>query len=314
MRPHSVDLWDHNDMKTGILKRLLTGFFLLPFAISTFATIDPVIGILSGRLTDSNGAGVGGIHIIWVNFSQQVTNTTQPDGSFSAAVNAGLWSFYISPDQIPGLLAPTFTFGINGPTNITNIEAKLLPINAVITGTLLDPNGQPVPGVRMDLMRIENDILTYDISTAGITDAEGKFTLQASKGPWHVWAECSDLLSHSLDCAPGLDVDASSGTGDVTFHLTTGPQPTIEAPRVEITQFPGTELFEAVLVFTLRGDPGGYDIESRDNGSLFGSWPDVDFAEIPTGSASVEVRHYLNTYPLMPAMQFFKVRRRLPAQ
>jgi hypothetical protein len=314
MRPHSVDSVTMDDMKTGFLKRLLV-FFLLPSATSSLLAADAVVGTISGRLTYPDGSGAAGIEVGFYSFGGSAIKTsTQPDGSFNATVGPGVWDFGISRDQAAGYIPPTFSFPITESTNITNIEAKLIAIDAIITGTLLDPNGQPVSGVRMDLMRIEDDILTYNVSDAGITDAQGKFTLQASKGPWRVFAECSDLLSHSLDCAPGLDVDANSGSGDVTFHLTTGPQPTIESPRVEITQFPGTDIFEAVLVFTLRGEPGGYDIESRDNGSLFGSWPDVDFVEIPTGSASVEVRHYLNTYPSIPNMQFFKARRRLPAQ
>jgi hypothetical protein len=300
-------------MKTATRTLLTLALFLLT-TTPDFAT-DSVTANISGRLLTPDGSGLGGVQVILSeSFSNQITNTTQVDGAFTFTVPAGNWGFHINPDQAPGFIRPTFSFLVTDSTDITNIEAKLLAEDATINGHLQDPNGQPVSGVRIETYRVENDFLTYTLDPV-VTDANGNFTVIASKGPWLVVPDCSDALSRSFDCANGLSVDASSGSASPTISLTTGPQPTIDSPRVEITPIGDTGYFNAVLIFTLHGAPGGYDIEARNDVPPFNySWPDIDFASIPTGATSVEVQIYLNTFPEMPGAQFFKIRRRLAAQ
>ena len=307
-------------MKREFIKNLSGSLILLVSSLHC-ASAEPVVANISGRLLTPTGSGLPNIEIVLFdlfNFAnRQYTNVSAADGAFTFTIPTGNWTLSISQEQTPDFIRPYLTFNITESTNITGIEAKLLTPDATITGNIKDPDGQPVAGIRVAAARYEG-MVNYEV-TPGITDATGKFTITAAKGTWFVAPDCSDLLSLSFDCASGVNVDATSGAATANFSLTTGPQPTIESPRVEFTHVPNTDYYVAVLVFTLRGEPGGYDIQGRADIPLFNySWPDVDFATIPQGATSVEVRHYINPlptlpYPTLPNAQFFKIRRRLAA-
>jgi hypothetical protein len=308
-------------MKTRLIISLLAIAFLPVTSLRCVAT-EPVVGNISGRLLTPTGSGLPNIEIhlfdVFDFENRQYANITKSDGAFTFTVPAGNWTLNISREQTPDFIRPSFDFYITETTNITGIEAKLLAADAIITGNIKDPNGQPVAGVQVDVARYQDGSVTYAL-TPGITDDAGNFTITAAKGSWFVFPDCSELLSRSFDCTGGINVDATPGSASANFSLTTGAQPIIEAPRVEFTRVGDTGYYMANLVFTLRGEPGGYDIQSRDDIPRFNySWNDVNFVTIPKGATSAEVRIFISTlptlpFPTLPHEQFFKVRRRLAA-
>lgn len=298
-------------MKTGKLAQWL--FAIVASASLLFAS--EVTSTISGRLVDPAQTPVAGVEVLASDlFGHLTTNTTSGEGMFTFSLPTGHWTIYVEPAQTPGFLPPALSFDLGAPTNYTNITAKLLPADAAISGQVLSPAGAPVEGVRIYATRsISINDIPPSYLTMVKTDTEGKYALTASKGEWFVFAECSDLLSLSFDCVRGTNVDASSGSATADFSLTTGPQPTIEQLRMEVMTFPvDPPIYVPTLIFTLRGAPGGYDIQARfDIPPYKYSWPDIDFVAIPAGSETAEVRINVDSYPELAKAQFFRVRRRL---
>lgn len=223
----------------------------LNFILQTFVTTASI----NGRVVNAAGSGISGIQVGAVLQSGQTSRsaTSQNDGSFSIPVYAGQWSLQIfnSPS---GYITPSQNVSVTDGVNINNVEIKLLAADATITGTVKNGSGAPVAGINIYPSSTVNNVSYFAPFAA--TDANGAFTFTVSRGTWNLSVDCSQLNALQYNCIAPTVADTTSGSAIVNIVVTSQNEPTqpsIEAPSIT---FGGVPIFR----FTLRGQPGTYDI------------------------------------------------------
>jgi protocatechuate 3,4-dioxygenase beta subunit len=140
-----------------------------------------ISGAVDGRVTDSvTHLGIGGVKVEAMaaegNGQTVYSATTDPGGAFHVA-NLGPGK-YTARFQRDGFGDPQSDddaerpFAISGPGETARVSVELTPLST-LRGRLLDSDGQPMPGIRMQLLRLH-----YLGLYATDTDGDGRFAFE----------------------------------------------------------------------------------------------------------------------------------------
>jgi hypothetical protein len=166
----------------GFQMKLQTPVFAIAvLALSLSRLPAQISGAVDGRVVDSvNHLGIGGVQVEVTasegNGEVVCSATTDSGGAFHVAnLASGKYTArfqrngFGDPQSDDDVEAP---FAISGSGEPARVSAELTP-RATLRGRLLDGDGRPMPGIRMQLLRLH-----YLGVYAADTDAEGRFAFE----------------------------------------------------------------------------------------------------------------------------------------
>ena len=86
----------------------------------------------------------------------------------------------------PALFLPLSLPAQEQKTPVVPVEQNTGQMKTVIRGTVVDENGQPLPGAKVQLI---SKVPKYKVVTTGITDADGRFTFDMKDAQLYVIVE-----------------------------------------------------------------------------------------------------------------------------
>ncbi len=153
------------------------------------------------------------------------SGTTDRDGNYAMAINAGVWAIELDADY-SGYGNYIFSPGRSADFTITDGQVQRQDFIAIlatnhITGTVKDNLNNPIVGVHVfaNATIQGNNFSTQDATT----DGNGSYTLSVANGTWHVAVSCgcSDCDSHlnhkGFQCVTDQQVTIFGNTGVANF-------------------------------------------------------------------------------------------------
>ena len=221
--------------------------------------------LVYGRITDVSNHPLPNIDINGYDFFNifKASGYSDTNGDYTVAVFGGTNVWGCGPGSDNLTLANDIVNDLSNTTlssNQTLLQNFIaLPINATISGYLLNNNGQPVVGVSVGAYTFTNDTNNY--TTVSVqTDATGYFSFGAASGQWSVTA--NTIGSHTL---------AGAGYYDPNQHIVNIP-PTnwlvdITAYPTNLTLLSQPEIISASQFgFNLNGASGNnYTVQASTN-------------------------------------------------
>jgi hypothetical protein len=191
----------------------------LPLLTLLLLTPTAGAGVITGRVVDSLGNGVGGVNIAAEGSSTPtVTNGgTDPDGFFTTTISPdGVYDLFFEPPAPPAtthLTRVLTAVNVSGTVDLGNV---VLAPGVALTGRCVRAvGGSAVPGVNLDLIADGANLPVVGDST----DALGQFSIAVPTGPIEVRFK-TDGTGTPLLAPLALDLSLSSGTniGDVLLQ------------------------------------------------------------------------------------------------
>ena len=146
---------------------------------------------IHGQLWDAGNqqviTGYKGLIIGWSQGNWSATQVYTPTGSGDLRASAGTWWLAYSIDPASTYQPQPGIVRVQVPTNTTEVTATLpvVPSAAVISGTVLDPDGNPLPWVAVTAINLGAPTTGGD---QAITREDGQFTLSLDYGDYLVTA------------------------------------------------------------------------------------------------------------------------------
>ncbi|MBI4415214.1 MAG: carboxypeptidase regulatory-like domain-containing protein, partial [Candidatus Kerfeldbacteria bacterium] len=195
-------------------------------------TVLPNNATLRGQLKDASGNVLtsvsGSIYATNGASGQQWANIT--NGSYSLALSAGEWRIGYWVDSTSGFLNQPL--GENNKVTLTanattTYDLTLLKLDSTISGTVTDPDGNPLPNVWINVdtelggkKKLSSVYTMYGgtFSLGTYTDSAGKFTMQAPGGSYFVTATTSTAFGYINPRAQEVTVSPTK-SATLTFHF-----------------------------------------------------------------------------------------------
>ncbi|MFP2927004.1 carboxypeptidase regulatory-like domain-containing protein [Pyxidicoccus sp. 3LG] len=206
---------------------------------------------VEGRVSDDARRPVAGARVsIWSSSTSVTTleTVTRADGRYQLGpVEPGIWRFRLEAERYVDTresLERTLAAGM-GPVDFTLARASS------VTGRVTDPEGKPLPGLELSLVRPESDDPPYfpELQEKAWTDEDGRFVLDAdAPGKYHLEVRDERFLDIALPVrAPSKDL-----------RLTMRPGASVAGTVVDASGVP-LEQFRVRLGATKPEDtPGAY--------------------------------------------------------
>jgi hypothetical protein len=244
-------------------------------AIDQDVTMIPATTTISGSISDaSTSAGIGGIQMYIEDAGGNFTIlSTNPDGTYTANVTAGIWAFevtsvapgllgYLRPDAFPAATANTNSGAATG------INIQLAPSTALIYGTVTDPGSTPLSGI---VMGANNSNNTF--RSDATTNAAGQYVLPVNADTWSAYINNESPGISGFILPDGINTDISAGQAiqadfmlsAVNAHIQ-GTVTNLGAP-VSGIRIGAWNQNSSQYVSTITGIDGSYDL-----GVVAGTW------------------------------------------
>jgi len=163
---------------------------------------------VSGTVAKPNGTPVKGIQIqIADNFGLSTYVTSDVNGFYSALVPNGTYIVYGSPAPNYSVSCGFIFVGVSGADVTKNCTATWT--GPTISGTVTDTNGQPIPGIGVQVAD------NFGFSETPFTDQNGFYSVDVTTGTYIVFGNSNSL--YSVSCG---FIFVEIGTVDVTKNCT----------------------------------------------------------------------------------------------
>ena len=166
---------------------------------------------ISGTVAKPNGAPVQGIKIqVADNFGLSTYVSSDVNGFYSALVPNGTYIVFGSSTPDYSVSCGFIFVGVNGADVTKNCTATW--IGPTISGTVTDTNGQPVPGIGVQVAD------NFGFSETPFTDQNGFYSVDVTAGTYIVFGNSNS--QYSVSCG---FIFVSVGTESVTKNCTATP-------------------------------------------------------------------------------------------
>jgi 5-hydroxyisourate hydrolase-like protein (transthyretin family) len=296
-------------------------------------------GHLTGKVTDSDGNGLGGIEVQlgrlvdgeWRAYGEETVFFTNEDGTYRIdGLPAGTYrAAFSDPERNylyeqyddKGPFDEGTTFTVTAGATTTDIDASLARA-AHVTGTVTDESGQPIEGIFVALRGLEDGHWSYfgDAETAadGTYSMDGlrpgtnyrvSFESQGDWAPeyWDDFATIDDATTVALTNGQTLSgVDAElAPAAHITGTAAAPDGSPYDLTAVDAWRWTGSQWEEFALEFA--GDdvgPTHYDIGGLIPGTYRLEFDAFDSFSTPTGGGITEVAHeFWNDQPSLVLAQ-----------
>ncbi len=188
---------------------------------------------ISGSLKDASGKPIANVDVYASatmngnSFNQN--GTTDANGNYSMGVANGTWSVGVNCcNNCGGNSLPSNygcpnqqTVNISGGNTVVNFTA-ISPGSDLITGSLKDGGGNPVPNVQINASAVING---NNVNQSAITDGNGNYSMAVANGNWSVFVNCctgnncNNGLPANYGCPNTQNVNLSNGNAVVNFTV-----------------------------------------------------------------------------------------------
>ncbi|MBI3784117.1 MAG: carboxypeptidase regulatory-like domain-containing protein, partial [Deltaproteobacteria bacterium] len=157
---------------------------------------------LRGTVFDDSGGRVAAIHILAApQFAGTGTQAlTKGNGDFDIALTSSNGAFTLVLSAVEaaqrGLVSPVLTETVAG-NDINSILFVAKHSTALITGSVVDTNGNPIAGLSVTANVTVNPI---NYRAGANTDSSGTFQLPVVNGNWTVGLNCNELSARGFNC------------------------------------------------------------------------------------------------------------------
>lgn len=158
--------------------------------MARFTVADAMSGI-AGTIVDPDLAPIAGMEVVLENMDEDLLSTTltAADGSFVFPLESeGEYSITVNPRMAFGLPS-RYVKGLRAEAGET-LDAGVIQVEqgAVVTGTVIDPEGQPISDIRLSIMGDNG------FDSGFYTDSGGQFSIVLPRGRFHIvpWTEEED--------------------------------------------------------------------------------------------------------------------------
>ncbi|MEA5409538.1 carboxypeptidase-like regulatory domain-containing protein [Haloarculaceae archaeon H-GB2-1] len=183
--------WDVTVSKSGYASQTWSGVTLGENATKAHTFQLAQAGTIQGTVTNDSGSALSGMDVIAWNQSQgqQVDSTrTDANGDYSLGVPAGTYDVFAF-DQPPETYEHAAAFRVSvskGATVTEDLTMSKAPPSGTLTGTVVDPDGNPVSGASIEA--VDSTYTNFESTT---TDAQGQFSVSVPEGTYEVTASAS---------------------------------------------------------------------------------------------------------------------------
>lgn len=137
----------------------------------------PALGHIEGRVVDPDGHGVGGLHVVALR-TAGLGGLTRADGSVSMRqLVPGDYVLEVRQELVPLVERPHTVTVTAGET--TRVVLSVPRLDGVVTGVVVDPDGQPVPDAEVSIATLDRKPESerpFRVVASVQADAEGRFT------------------------------------------------------------------------------------------------------------------------------------------
>ncbi|HEY0736895.1 MAG TPA: carboxypeptidase-like regulatory domain-containing protein [Herpetosiphonaceae bacterium] len=192
--------------------------------------------MLSGKVTDQAGTAIAGVTVEVINpltSATAGTTTTTESGTYELSIESGMYYIRVTPpagSRFVPFTSPNRSMTADAIINVVLVSPGLV----VLSGQVLDANGQGIAGQRVELRSGSYEIFQ-------VTDAAGNYRFQTARGSYHLSISGSNQASDERN-APG------------GYHLTTNVTP-LKLTKNMLLDLPLPCKRVAVHVQDSRGNP-----------------------------------------------------------
>ena len=259
---------------------------------------------ISGRVTDSNGAGVANKNVnTWKqNGGGWGYATTDSSGNYSILVSVGTWMVSVSQDPgMSGSYSGTTYINDQAPLQVTVAEnatssgnnVTLQIANATISGRLVNSGGDTLTNLEMGYAYVETSGTSSGpgpmmYSSMGAPVKNGVFTLKVPAGTYNVGvslppgagycAGSSSSVTSTANATSSATITMTQATGTISGYLKKDSDSgsTITGVRAEVFANSGTTNFAMATVNTTDGS---YSMQVCPGDWYIGYWIDPSLTD-----------------------------------
>ena len=202
--------------------------------------VTPANAVFYGQVVDAAGQPLPGIRLrvhgqTGSDYYDGNDPVTDDQGRFTGLAVGGMpswWTLMLDPvlnTSLTNSIASGFRLNqALAPGQAIHQNIRVLEATNLITGTVRDPHGQPVPGVGVFGWAVLNGETFY--GSGMTTDLQGVYRMPVAGAPWQIQLACDDLLDEGFNCVPARTVPAMAPQSTVNFTVYPSPQPALSDP------------------------------------------------------------------------------------